>query len=204
MARSLLTLSPASPRYGAVAQVFHWLIAILVLGAFILGPGGSEQRVYSPANSGTRNLHEALGTTVLALTTLRLLWRMWHKPPVEPPMPAWMRIAGAATHHTLYLLLFVTPLTAITGAWLEGHDIAAFGFVALPPPISVNHAAGAVIAELHGWLGDAIIWLAGLHALAALFHHLILRDGLLRMMLPPRLGAALPPRDMPDSARGGG
>ena len=199
MARSSLTLSPTSPRYGAVAQVFHWLIAILVLAAFILSPGGSEQRVYAPANSGNLNLHEALGTTVLALTTLRLLWRMRHKPPEEPLMPAWMRGAGAATHHTLYLLLFVTPLAAIAGAWLEGHDIAAFGFVALPPPVSIDHAAGAVIAELHGWLGDATIWLAGLHALAALFHHVILRDGLLRIMLPPRVGAALPPRDRPDN-----
>jgi cytochrome b561 len=199
MASYSLTLSSTSPRYGAVAQVFHWLIAILVLAAFILSPGGSERRAYSPANSGSLNLHEALGTTVLTLTALRLLWRMWHKPPEEPPMPAWMRVAGAATHHMLYLLLFVTPLTAIAGAWLEGHAIAAFGFVALPPPVSTDHATGVAIAELHGWLGDAIIWLAGLHALAALFHHGILRDGLLRMMLPPRLGAALPPRDRPDS-----
>jgi cytochrome b561 len=198
MTRSSLTLSSTSPRFGAVAQVFHWLIAILVLAGFILTPGGSESRVYSPANSGALKLHEALGTTVLALTVLRLLWRMWHRPPVEPPMPAWMRVAGAATHYTLYLLLFVTPLTAIAGAWLEGHGITAFGFIALPPPVSADHATGAVIAELHGWFGDAIIWLAGLHALAALFHHVILRDGLLRMMLPPPLGAALPPRDRPD------
>src|SRR5277367_3337686 len=118
-------LTPSPARYGSVAQVFHWLIAILVLAAFIFGPGGSEQRVYSPANADKLDLHEALGTTVLALTALRLLWRMGHKPPAEPPMPAWIRSAAAATHHTLYLLLLVTPLTAITGAWLEGHEIAA-------------------------------------------------------------------------------
>jgi cytochrome b561 len=199
MARSSLTPSPAPARYGSVVQVFHWLIAILVLAAFIFGPGGSEQRVYSPANADNLHLHEALGTTVLALTVLRLLWRMGHKPPAEPPMPAWMRSAAAATHHTFYLLLLVIPLTAITGAWLEGHDIAAFGLVALPPPVTLSHTAGAAIADLHGWLGDAIIWLAGLHAAAALFHHLILRDGLMRMMLPLRLDAALPPRDRPDS-----
>lgn len=54
-------------RYDSIAQVFHWLTAILALAAFILGPGGSEQRVYSPANAGNLQLHEALGTTVLAL-----------------------------------------------------------------------------------------------------------------------------------------
>jgi cytochrome b561 len=105
-----------------------------------------------------------------------------------------MRIAAAATHHGLYVLLFVTPLTAISGAWLEGHDVMAFGLATVPPLVPLNHSAGTAIAELHGWFGDAIIWLAGLHALAALFHHAILRDGLLRSMLPSRLGAMLPPQ----------
>jgi cytochrome b561 len=200
MARSSPAPPRAKTRYGSVAQALHWLTATLALAAFILGPGGSEQRVYSPGNGGNLHLHEALGTTVLALTILRLLWRTAQKPPTEPPMPAWMRNAAAVTHHALYLLLFLTPLTAIVGAWLEGHDIAAFGFVALPSPIAVSHATGAVIANLHGWLGDAIIWLAGLHAAAALFHHVILRDRVLRMMLPFHLGTALPPKGRPDSS----
>ena len=105
-----------------------------------------------------------------------------------------MAIAATATHHALYVLLFITPLSAIAGAWLEGHAVTGFGFVTLPPLLPPNHAVGEVIANVHGWLGDAFIWLAGLHAAAAVFHHAVLGDGLLRSMLPLRLGAMLPPK----------
>ena len=63
-------------RSGAVAQAFHWVTAVLVLVAFIYGPGGSEQRVYSPARDFDRQLHETLGLSVLALVVMRVLWRM--------------------------------------------------------------------------------------------------------------------------------
>ena len=65
-------LSPT--RYGRVAQFFHWATAILVLVAFIYGPGGPEQRVYLPVRDFERQLHETLGLCVLALVALRLLW----------------------------------------------------------------------------------------------------------------------------------
>jgi cytochrome b561 len=86
----------------------------------------------------------------------------------------------------LYVLLFAVPLTAITGAWLEGHPLTLLGGVAIAPWLAESHASGAQIAEIHTWLGDAILWLAGLHALAALAHHFLLRDGVLLSMLPGR------------------
>jgi cytochrome b561 len=67
---------PPIDRYGTVSQVMHWATAVLVLVAFIYGPGGSEQRVYSPARDFDRQLHETLGLSVLALVAVRLLWRI--------------------------------------------------------------------------------------------------------------------------------
>ena len=58
-------------RYGAVAQTLHWATAVLVLAAFIYGPGGSEQRVYAPARDFDRQLHETLGLSVLALVAMK-------------------------------------------------------------------------------------------------------------------------------------
>lgn len=176
----------SSTRYGAVAQAFHWLTAILVLIAFIYGPGGSEQRVYSAARDFDRQLHETLGACVLALVVLRLLWRLVGSrfEPVE--VSRWMGLAAKAVHVGLYVLLFAVPLTAITGAWLEGHPLTLLGGVAIAPWLAEARATGALIAEVHTWLGDAILWLAGLHAVAALFHHFVLRDGVLLSMLPGR------------------
>jgi cytochrome b561 len=63
------TTHPA--RYSGVAQAFHWLTAIVVLIAFIYGPGGSEERVYSVARNFDRQLHETLGLTVFTLVFMR-------------------------------------------------------------------------------------------------------------------------------------
>lgn len=76
------------PRYGTVAQVFHWTTAILVLIAFIYGPGGSEQRVYLPSRDFDRQFHETLGLCVFALVVLRVLWRMVDKQPPAPQVRA--------------------------------------------------------------------------------------------------------------------
>lgn len=171
-------------RYGAVAQAFHWVTAIVVLVAFIYGPGGSEQRVYSAARDFDRRLHETLGLCVFALVVLRVLWRMVDKQPDPPQVSRWMNVAAKAVQGVLYLLLFALPGTAITGAWLEGHPLTLLAGVEIPSPLGISHDMGATIATIHTWLGDAILWLAGLHALAALYHHFFLRDGVLVSMLP--------------------
>ena len=171
-------------RYGTITQAIHWTTAILVLITFIYGPGGSEQRVYLPARDFDRQLHETLGLCVLALVIVRVLWRMIDKRPEPPPVPRWMGIAGKAVQGTLFLLLFALPLTAIFGAWLEGHPLTLLAGVEIPSFVGVAHNTGTTIAEVHTWLGDAILCLAGFHALAALFHHLVLKDGVLVSMLP--------------------
>ncbi|HEY8025995.1 MAG TPA: cytochrome b [Burkholderiaceae bacterium] len=171
-------------RFGVLAQCFHWITAILVLVAFIYGPGGSEHRIYSTDNDFDRQLHESLGLSVFFLTALRLLWRTVDRRPVQPDMPRWMHVISQAIQGTLYLLLFAAPLTAICGAWLEGHDLTLLGGLQIPAMLGISHAVGETLAELHGWLGDLILWLAGVHAAAAIYHHFFLKDGVLVAMLP--------------------
>jgi cytochrome b561 len=176
-------MKTSETRYGTLEQALHWATAILVLVAFIYGPGGSEQRVYSEARDFDRRLHETLGLCVLALTLVRLIWRAFTARPDPPAVPRWMGVSSKAVQVLLYILLVIAPLTAITGAWLEGHPLTWLGGD-IRPMLAESHATGAWFAELHGWLGDVILWLAGLHAIAALYHHFVLRDGVLMSMLP--------------------
>jgi cytochrome b561 len=180
-------------RYGSLAQAFHWLTAILVLIAFIYGPGGSELRVYSPGRDYTRQLHETLGLCVFALAVLRVLWRWVDRRPDPPQVARWMEITGRVVQGLLYLLLFAVPMTAIAGAWLEGHPLTLLAGLEIPAPFAAAHDLGLKFAKIHTQLGDAILWLAGLHALAAIYHHVVLKDGVLAAMLPrwlplPRAG----------------
>ncbi len=174
-------------QYSALAKALHWATAILVLVAFIYGPGGSEQRVYAAARDFDRRLHETMGLCVLALVTLRLLWRMVAAPPRPPQVSRWMGIIAMVVRMTLYLLLFAVPLTAIVGAWLEGHPLTLLWRVEIPSLLALSHDTGATFANIHTWLGDTILWVAGFHALAGLYHHFVLRDGVLASMLPRSL-----------------
>ena len=128
-------------------------------------------------------LHESLGFAVFVLLVIRLLWRVFDRVPEAPPMPGWMDLASKVTHWALYALLFAVPLTAMLGAWFGGHPVTVYGFGALGPYFSTWNP-GASLAEIHGTLGDIIMWLAGLHAAAAIYHHVFLRDRVLRQMLP--------------------
>ncbi len=176
--------NPSNERYGAIAQAFHWATAILVLIAFLFGPEGSEQRVYSTSSDFERQLHESLGLLVFVLLVMRLLWRMLDQRPEPPQVSRWMSLAAKAVQGALYLLLFALPLTAISGAWLEGHPLTLMAGVEIPSLLRISHDTGATIATVHTWLGDAILYLAGFHALAALYHHLVLKDSVLVSMLP--------------------
>ena len=174
-------------RYDPLAQALHWITAIVVLIAFIYGPGGSEERVYSATRDFDRQLHETLGLTVLTLVVLRLAWRAVASRPQPPSVPRWIDVTARIVQGALYVLLLALPASAIAGAWLEGHPLTLLAGVEVGSPLAESHRVGAAIAGLHTWLGDAIMWLAGAHALAALYHQFVLRDGVLASMLPNAL-----------------
>ena len=176
--------SGARVRYGRMAQLLHWATAVLVVAAFVYGPGGPESRVYAAPRDFDRHLHETLGSAVFAFTLVRLAWRLVSQRPEPVAVSRWMGLAASTVQGLLYLLLFAVPLTAILGAWLEGHPLAWLGGVEIAAPIAASHEVGATLATIHGWLGDVILWVAGLHAVAAIYHHVILKDGVLASMLP--------------------
>ena len=181
-----MPLLSARLRYGAAAQIFHWLTAILVVAAYIMSPGGSEQRVYSSAADFNRQTHETLGACVFALTLLRLLWRSIDKTPEDPPMKPWMMRSAKIVRVALYGLLIAIPVAATMGAFLEAHPLTLWAIGNIGPMLSPMHDVGQTVAEIHTTLGNVILWAAGLHAVAALYHHFFLRDGVLISMLPGR------------------
>ena len=170
-------------RFGAVAQSLHWLTAILVLAAFMAAEGGPPSRVYGEANAGALQLHESLGMAVFVLVLVRIVWRLIDRRPESPAMPGWMEVASRLVQWALYALLVAVPATAILGAWFGGRPVTVYGLGAIGP-LSITSSFAAGLAEIHGTLGDLMMWLAGLHAAAALYHHFLLRDRVLKQMLP--------------------
>lgn len=188
--RSIPMTPPSTARYDATSQAFHWLTAIAVVIAFILGPEGFGRLMRQGVDPASRSdivWHESLGALVLLLTVLRLVWVAVRRAPPQVRMPGWMHAAGRLTHAALWLLLLALPATALLALGSEGHPLTLLGGVRveqLPLVAGSPLASLADWGEVHGFLGDAIVWLAGLHAAAALFHQVVLKDGVLATMLP--------------------
>lgn len=180
---------PAS-RYDSFSQVLHWVTAIIVTIAFILGPGGFGRLMRQGVDPATRSdivWHESLGILVLALTVLRLAWMALRPAAPQPQMAKWMHLTAKVVRVALWVLLLALPVTAFLALGSEGHPLTLLGGVRIDrmPFIAESPVAGlADWGDVHQFLGDSIMWLAGLHAIAAIFHHVVLKDGVLMSMLP--------------------
>lgn len=181
----MIGLRGTSSRYGSAAQAFHWLTVLLVLSAYVLSKGDQDS-LYSAAADGLRRFHEALGVLVFIVVVLQLLWRLIDSTPSRQPMPRWMAAAATFVHFALYALLIAIPTTAVLGTWLVGIPVTLPGFD-IAPPIAKARGLGQSIMKIHTTLGDALLWVAGAHAAAALFHHFYLRDEIFQSMASRRM-----------------
>ncbi|BDT67531.1 cytochrome b561 [Comamonadaceae bacterium OS-1] len=178
------------PRYDVLSRAFHWLTAIAVTVAFILGPGGFGRMMRQGVDPATHSdivWHESLGVLVFTLTVLRLLWVAFRPAAPQFAMSGWMHIASKLAHGALWALLLALPMTALLALASEGHPLTLLGGVRFDQMPLIANSPLAPLADwgdVHGLLGDAIMWIAGLHAAAAIFHHVVLKDRVLAAMLP--------------------
>jgi cytochrome b561 len=186
---SALSDDAAQPkRYSTVAIVLHWLLALVILAMFVVGIYMTDLP-FSPLRLKLYNWHKWAGVTFLALTLLRMLWRITHRPPALPvtvtrTMPGWQNRAYHATHHLMYALFFAVPLVGWAYSSAAGFPIVLFGQIPLPDLLPANKELADLVKPLHELSALALMTLAGLHIAAALKHQWVDRDGLLTRMLP--------------------
>jgi cytochrome b561 len=177
--------TPAPTRYTGVAMGFHWLLALLIVGTFCVGLYMADLP-FSLSRVKLFNYHKWAGVTVLALSALRLLWRLTHRPPADLPAPQWQQRAAHATHVALYALFFAVPLVGWAYSSAAGFPIVLFGVLPLPDFVPHDKALAELIKPWHETLAWAMALLVALHVAAALKHHFIDKDGLLDRMRPAR------------------
>ena len=170
--------------YGLVAILFHWLVAAAVVFLFGLGLWMVDLSYYDPNYRSSFALHRGLGVLLFALLALRLVWRLVNPAP-RPQGRPWERRLATLAHVALYLLLFATMLTGYLISTADGRSIDVFGWFQVPATLTGRNQEDWA-GDLHEILAWSVVALASLHALAALKHAIIHRDGTLRRMLWPR------------------
>jgi cytochrome b561 len=181
-----MTMAGTVRTYSATAKGLHWLIVLLLAiqfaTAWLLPHIGRNTQP-----STVIDLHFSFGVLVLIAMAVRFVHRLTHPVPLEAKdAQPWERFLAKTTHRLFYLILLVAPILGWASASAHNLPVSLFGIIPLPaiaqPGASWGHSAG----DIHGTVMWVLLWLIGLHAAAALYHHLVRHDGTLRRMLPSR------------------
>jgi|CABS01.1.fsa_nt_gi cytochrome b561 len=174
-----------SASFGTVSKILHWGMALLILSLL----AAIEIRGYLPKGilrNNLRDWHIQSGLCVLLLIGVRIGWRsIAITPPILPPLPRVQQLAANFAHWLLYCLMLIIPILGILSIQSRGDPVSFFGY---PFPILLGEENGLpyarLIRNIHEYLGNIIIGLLVIHLAAAIFHHVVRRDNVLRRMRP--------------------
>ncbi len=170
--------------YTMVAVILHWAMVLLLAGQYAIGWTMPEIRRGTPPETLV-NLHLSVGALILVLLAVRAAWRLTHSaPPAPAGLPDWQARASSLVHGLLYLLLAAVPVLGWMNASARGWTVTLFSLIPLPALVAQGARLGRSAGDLHVLLSYVLLGAVGVHVLAALYHRFVLRDEVLRRMLP--------------------
>lgn len=168
--------------YGGVAKSFHWLLFLMLTFSIVAGnflatmPKGAEKLQAA-------GMHKSFGAVILMLIMLRLVWRLINK---TPRLPEGTTTGGAfaakAMHWGLYLLMFAQPLSGIMMSQAAGIPISFFGLFESPIFLNKDPELAKIFFNIHGTVWVILIIAVIGHVGAALRHHFIKKNNVLKQM----------------------
>ena len=168
-------------RHARTTITLHWITAVLVVLLFIIGKT-IDYAPSGPLRIDYRSLHMTFGVMLGIVLIIRMVWRTTQGG-MLPALDHGLLLAIArATHYLLYALMLTAVGLGLANVWVRGDWI--FNLVHVPQLVPGDRALVHRIGDWHALAADAVVIVAGLHSLAALFHHFVLRDATLRRMLP--------------------
>lgn len=187
-------------RYGLVGMALHWGVALLFAAQIIIGIKMTSLAITDPRVFALYQTHKSLGATIFVLVVLRLVWRMAGGVPDLPDMPRWQQVAARSIHVALYAALLVMPLLGwiVVSASPLGIPTMLYGYVELPHLAFVAASPHKqMFGSIASWAHWALAWAVSIavigHVAAALTHHFVVGDDVLRRMLPRRAQFLLGP-----------
>ena len=197
-----MALRNSERRYGIVAMLLHWTMALLLLGMIVFGirmvdvqrelaaTGNFDLTVFGLDIFAAYQLHKSFGFLLFVLALARLAWKLVNPHPALPQgMPVHEVVLARFTHVALYGLMLGIPvvgwLTASASPY--GIETIIFGLFSLPHPLGPDAELERLLSTVHFYMAMALLGVLVLHVAGALKHHFISRDDVLRRMLPVSL-----------------
>ena len=189
-----MQLRNSSERYGLVAIALHWTVAALFLSQVAIGIYMTDLPLTDPRTFPLYQTHKSIGFVIFILVVIRLAWRVTGQTPPPPAsLPRWQARAAVAVHSLLYAALLLMPLLGwvVVSASPLGIPTLIFGKLVIPHiPFVVKSPDRQMIGSVASWAHWALAWAASIavggHIAAALLHHIVEKDTILKRMLPAR------------------
>jgi len=174
-----------SGRFDQISIILHWLTVLLIVSQFTSAWLREAVDEHSSLAAAILATHRTTGVLTWVVGLVRLVWRngFAHLPPFPESMPKLQQSIAKANEYGLYVLLFVQPITGLGRVLLRGQPFDLFIWE-VPALLEPNPEIRNLFVAAHGYGAKALLALIGLHAGAALFHRLVMRDGVLQRMLP--------------------
>ncbi len=182
---SLVAASNPDERFDQTSITLHWLTVLLIVVQFASIWAHEAVGHHSNLAAELLSLHRSAGVLTWVVVVARLCWRRYfaYLPPFPPSMPKFQQLIAKANECGLYVLLLAMPITGLARVLLRGKPFELFIWE-IPALLEPDPAVRSVFMQAHVIGAEALMLLIALHAGAALFHRLVLRDGVLQRMLP--------------------
>jgi cytochrome b561 len=177
-----MTIKNTSVSYGSVSRFLHWLIFLLILGLLVIGylmDGITDKAL----RAVVINMHKLTGLLVLLLVIVRIMWSLINvKPGLSSMTPRYEKWAEKSVHYLLYVVMSMMPVSGWVMASAKHPPM--LGDISLGLPVPQTKALKDLAFDFHYWIAIAIIVLVSVHVFAALYHHFLQKDDVLRRMWP--------------------
>ena len=178
-----MPLRNTAENYGSIAKLLHWSIVILIIAQYFLAetadelPDGLEKLQWI-------SRHKSIGMVLLLLAIARILWKLANRGQPVPAGRGILKKAAAAGHGMLYLLLLLQPISGWAMSSAANYPVTLFGWFQFPALVGASDGLHEALEEVHEVLFYALVAVAVVHVLAALYHHFVLKDDVLMRMSP--------------------
>ncbi|KTD15688.1 cytochrome b561 [Legionella gratiana] len=177
-----MQIKNSTTQFGMVAILLHWIIALLIIGLLAMGLY-MVPLPWSPEKLKLYGWHKEYGFLVLFLAIFRIVWRVSNEMP-ELALPWLEKLAARSMHWAFYGFMFAMPITGWLITSAAGLPASFFGLFTLPNLVAPDENKRILFEWMHQWLGYGLIAAICLHTAAALKHHFINKDDILRRMFP--------------------
>jgi cytochrome b561 len=173
----------APERYDRATLTLHWITALLVIEQWV-GAHLINDFAKGFPRDAARSVHISFGLILGVVLIARIFWRGTQGRKLPPADRGFLQVIAKGTHYLLYALLVTIVPVGMFLVWVQGDSY--FDLFKVPTFEGATQLLRHNVGQTHVWLANTILIVAGFHALAALFHHFVWRDDILRRMLPGR------------------